>query len=152
MSQLTVDTRIKFTKSITLSGPAGIVTVDVFGGPIILLQVAIFNAADQIIDGIGFQNFGSPASSEVDGTARWLFSTRPGMSYIKWGVVAIRSAAGLGRYSITGKVRDAAGNELVAGRFSAEIPDGQAIDEIIYDGVNITPLMSAAVPAGVSVV
>ena len=135
MSALTQDQRIKFGMTVALSGATASITADISGGPIALLQVAVFDSNNQIIDGIGFDNFGPAASSEVDGTATWQFNPKANSSYVKWGVIAIRSAAGLGNYQVTGSMRDANGTPLASGQFSAAIPDGKLSDDIVYDGV-----------------
>lgn len=148
MAHLTLDARIKFGQTVALPGPTAVVSAEVFGGPLLALQVAVFDAGDNIIDGVGFEGFGEPLTSELDGTASWLFRPTAQASYIKWGVVAIRNAAGLGRYSITGKVRDAQGTTLAAGRFSGEIPDGELNDGVVYDGVNVGTAALAVPPKG----
>ena len=145
MANLLVDARIKFTQSVSLQGPSAMVSSEVFGGPLITMQVAVFDANDNIIDGVGFPGHGEPLTSELDGTVSWLFVPKANAAYIKWGVIALRSAAGLGRYSVSGKVRDAAGNTLVSGRFSGQIPDGEMSDGVVYDGVKVS---AATAPLG----
>jgi hypothetical protein len=146
MSTLTQDQRIKFSKTVTLRGATASVNADISGGPIALLQVAVFDSNNQIVDGIGFEDFGPPASSEGNGTATWQFSPKATASYLKWGVIALRSAAGLGNYQVTGSMRDADGSPLASGTFSARIPDGKLSDDIVYDGV----FVSIAQPATAS--
>lgn len=144
------DARIKFKQVAQLGGPTAILTVEVFGGPIVRLQAAIFDANDKLITGIGTGGLGIPLTSEVDGTARWLFEPPANGSYMKWGIQAIRSAAGLGLYTVSSKVRGPDGEELAVGRFGAKIPDGDASDDVIFDGVNLIvgAGQGPAVPAG----
>jgi hypothetical protein len=128
------DGRIKFGRSVSLTGPVGIVTAEVFGGPIIRLQVGIYNARDEFLIGIGTNGQGAPLTSENGGVASWLFEPPKGAAYIKWAVQAVRSA-GVGRYSVSGKVRGADGEVLAAGRFATEIPKGEFADDVVFDGV-----------------
>jgi len=137
MSDLTVDARIKFTQTVKLAGPTAIITAAVVGGPILMMQVAVFDSSDQIIDGVGFEGHGELVSSQANGTASWLFKTDPRAAYVKWGVIAVRSAGGLGRYSVTAKVRAADGEPLAIGQFSAEIAEGNFSDDIVFDGVKL---------------
>jgi len=146
---ITTDARIKFKQTIQLSGPSAIVSVEVFGGPIVAMQVAVFDAQNKVIDGVGF-NGSEPITSEADGTANWLFTPSPKAAYIKWGVLALRSAANLGSYSVTGKVRDENGDTLVAGRYAGTIPDGQLNDTVVYDGVMLATPKLGGVPEGAS--
>lgn len=145
---LLIDSRIAFGQTVQLKGPSAMVTAEVFGGPIIALQVAVFDRLDNIIDGVGFDGFGETLTSEGDGSARWLFQPLVGASYIKWGIIAIRSAAGLGRYSVTAKLRDDNGDSLVSGRFSGEIPDGRLNDDVVYDGVMVSTVKATVLPKG----
>lgn len=143
------DKRIAFKETIKLRGSAAIVSAAVFGGPIIRLQVGVFDDEDRLLTGIGTHGLGQPLTSENGGVADWLFKVPAGAAYIKWGVQAAVSAAGLRAYSVTGKVRDENGNELVAGRFGAEIPEGKSFDDFIFDGVNvIVEKQPASMPVG----
>ena len=142
------DARIKFGQSIRLDGPSAILSVEVFGGPIAAVQVALFDANDRVLDGVGFDGK-AVLTSDKQHTANWLFAPRPDAAYIKWGILPMRLSAGLGGYSITGKVRDHNGNTLVAGRFAGTIPDGEASDDVVFDGVLLAPSHLSPLPGGV---
>ena len=147
-----IDGRIKF--SVPAIFPAGSysasLSVEVFGGPLARVQVAVFDATNKVVQGVGFDGFGSPLTTEDGGKVGWLF--RPTADcYIKWGVQAVRSAGNLGNYSVTAKLRLADGTPLVSGQFSALIPDGKFADDIIYDGADLVlsvPQANLPVPAG----
>ena len=141
------DARIKFQQTIRLTGPSAIVSVEVFGGPIAAVQVAMFDANNRIIGGVGFNGTG-PLTSENNHTANWLFAPNPNAAYLKWGILPMRLSAGLGGYSITGKVRDQNGDTLIAGRFDGMIPDGAANDGVIYDGVMLSVAQIGQMPGG----
>jgi hypothetical protein len=149
MAAFSIDARIKFAPGtdISLNGPTGSVSADVFGGPIARLQVALFDANDQVLQAVGFGKFGQSLTTEHGGRASWLFQADSKAAYIKWGIQAVRSAANLGSYSVTVKVRDSQGNALATSQFSATIPDGQFADDIIYDGVNFAQGLQA-IPTG----
>ena len=137
MATLRPDLRINFSRVVSLR-KAAIITAQVFGPPIIRMQVAIFDDQDRLIGGVGTGQFGPVRTSSADGVARWLFDVPPDAAYIKWGVQAMRSAGGLGgSYSVSGKIWDEQGVELASGRFGSEIPDGAFADDFIYDGVNV---------------
>jgi hypothetical protein len=142
------DARIRFGQSIQLKGPSAIVSVEIFGGPIAAVQVAVFDSQDKVLEGVGFGNFGEPLTTEADGSANWLFKPVAQAAYVKWGVLALRSAAGLGNYSVTGKVRDQNGDTVVEGRFNGAIPDGALNDKLVFDGVKLTTVAMADVTAG----
>jgi hypothetical protein len=144
------DNRIKFGQTINVSG-TGSISLDVTGGPMAALQVAIFDAADKLLSGVGFGALGQVLTTQQGGHVSWVFLVPKTTSYIKWGVQAFRSAANLGSYQAQVVVRDASGNALATGSFSATIPDGAFQDDIVYDGVNLAP-QPQAVPAGASVV
>jgi hypothetical protein len=149
MSKPAPDNRIKFEETIALRGPVAIVVAEVFGGPIIRMQVGVYDADDKFLTGVGTNGVGEPVTSENGGVASWLFDVPPNASYIKWGVQAGVSAAGIRRYSVNGKVRDENGETLVAGRFGAEIPSGAAFDDVIFDGVNVAVQSSVdSIPVG----
>lgn len=152
MTALIIDQRIAFKSTVRLEGPTAIVSAAVFGGPIILLQVAVFDAQDQLLDGVGFDGHGPAITSEQTGTASWLFVPKANASYVKWGVVAMRSAAGLGGFSVTAKVRNSAGDALATGQFSAKIDDGVFSADVIYDGVMLDrSMVKTAMLAGAKV-
>lgn len=142
---ISIDGRMKFQTTVPLQpGATGSLAVEVFGGPLARVQAAVFAADDSVLQGVGFDNFGPPLTTEFGGKANWLFKADARAAYIKWGVQAVRSAANLGSYSVTAKVRQADGGIVSSGQFSAQITDGQFADDIIYDGVN---LATAAMPA-----
>jgi hypothetical protein len=147
MATLNPDLRIKFNETVKLSKAGGIITADVFGGPLLRMQVAIFNAQDRLIGGVGTDGLGIPVTSEKGGTASWLFEPPADASYIKWGVQAFRLSAGFGQYSVSVKVRDHNGDTLVTGRFGAKIPDGEFFDDIIFDGVDVAVVDETAMPS-----
>lgn len=133
------DFRIAFKQKVKLLGKGAMISAtDVTGGVIIKLQVEIYNANDQLLDGVGSGELGPPVTSEHGGKASWLFKPHPDMSYIKWGITAFRSAFNLGRYSVSTKVFDFDGTELAVGRFEAEIPEGKFNDMLIKDGVEVS--------------
>lgn len=146
MATLNPDLRIKFDETVRLTKAGGIITAEVFGGPLIRMQVAIFDAQDKFIGGVGSNGKGAPVTSENGGTARWLFEPPADAAYIKWGIQAFRLAAGLGSYSVSVKVRDQNGDTLVTGRFAAKIPDKEFFDDIIFDGVNVAVAAEAEMP------
>lgn len=146
---ITLDARIKFGQTIQLKGPTAVVSVEIFGGPVALVQAAMFDASDKVIDGVGFGNFGDALSTEETGKADWLFKPTPNAAYVKWGVLAVRSAAGLGNYSVTGKVRDEHGDTIVEGRYAGVIPEGQLNDKLAFEGVKLTHLSLTDLAAGV---
>jgi hypothetical protein len=148
MTEFDVDARIKFKKEIPLPAQSGSISVEIFGGPLARVQIAIFDAGDNILDGVGFADFGPPLTTEIGGKASWLFESNPNASYVKWGVQAVRSAANLGAYSVTAKVRDSSGNPAATGQFSATIPDGKWAGDIVYDGVGFLPELVEVMPAG----
>jgi hypothetical protein len=133
-----IDSRIKFNpdKTISLQGQVGSLSVEVFGGPLARVQAAIFADDNSLLTGVGFGDFGLPLTTEVGGRASWLFQAPKNASFMKWSVQAVRSAAGLGNYSVTAKVRDANGDALQVSQFNAAIPDGAFSDNVIFDGVN----------------
>jgi len=149
MTAFSVDARIKFKPGtdVSLPGPTGSLSADVFGGPIARLQVAVFDSNDKVLQAVGFGTFGHPLTTEIGGRASWLFEADPKAAYIKWGIQAVRSAASLGSYSVTVKVRDSEGNALATSQFSATIPDGDFADDIVYDGVGFVQAPQA-IPAG----
>jgi hypothetical protein len=133
------DFRIAFKQKVELLGKGAMISsTDVTGGVIIKLQVEIYDANDQLLDGVGSGELGPPVTSERGGKASWLFKPHPNTSYIKWGITAFRSAFNLGRYSVTTKVFDFDGKELAVGRFEAEIPEGKINDVLIKDGVEVS--------------
>lgn len=140
------DNRIKFTKTVTLAGAASI-TLDVTGGPMAAFQVAIFDAQDQLLNGVGFGALGQVLTTQQGGHTSWPFTVPQSASYIKWGIQAFRSAANLGTYNAVGNVCDSGGNVLATGSFIAMIPDNTFQDDIVYDGVNLAPV-AGAVPSG----
>ena len=133
-----LDERIAFNKEVGLRGQTGSLSVDVFGGPLARVQAAIFDANNTLLTGVGFGDFGPPLTTENGGRASWLFHVPPNALYMKWSVQAVRSAAGLGSYSVTAKVRNSAGDAQATGQFSATIPDGEFSDSIIFDGVKFS--------------
>jgi hypothetical protein len=143
------DLRIKFNQTVRLPEPVAIVSAAVFGGPIIRLQVGVFDKNDVLLTGIGTNGIGQPITSEQGGEASWLFQVPATASYVKWGVQAAPSAAGLRAYSITGRIRSHNGDELAVGRFSAAIPVGASADEFIFDGAFVEiGSTSVAIPTG----
>lgn len=148
MADFSVDARIKFQSSIHVRDASGSLSVEVFGGPLARVQIALFNARDEAIQGIGFGNFGQPLTTEQAGKVNWLFNMNSDAAYIKWGVQAVRSANNLGDYSVTAKVREANGNVLATSQFSASIADGSWADDIVYDGISIIAPLTAPMPAG----
>ena len=136
---ITLDGRIKFGSTITLPDQTGSLTVDIFGGPLARVQAAVFDANDKPIQAVGFDGFGPPLTTEIGGRASWLFQADPRASYVKWAVQAVRSGGNLGNYSVTAKIRQASGDALVTGQFSAAIAEGVIADDIIADGVNLAP-------------
>jgi hypothetical protein len=141
------DNRIKFTKTINLAGMAS-VTLDITGGPAAAFQVAIFDANDQLLNGVGFGNFGSVLTTEKGGHASWVFTVPQNASYMKWGVQAYLSAAALTSYTADVNVCDPNGNALATGSFTASIPANAFQDDIVYDGVNLAQVAAAPVPPG----
>lgn len=150
MPNISVDSRIKFQKTITLPGPTASISLQIFGGPLARFQVAVFDANDKVLQAIGFGPHGFPLTTENGGQTSWLFEPVLNAAYMKWGVQAVRSAANLGMYSVTVKVRDPDGNPIVTSQFSAAIPDGEFADDIIYDGVNLQQV-APAMPIGAQV-
>lgn len=149
MVDLTLDARIKFQQTVSLPGPTAMVSAEAFGGAIVAMQVGVYDANDKLIDGVGFAGHGEVVTSEADGVASWLFEPKPEASYVKWGLVAIRSAAGLGQYSVNGKIRDQNGNTLAAGRVAGRIAQGSADGGVFYDGVFVSvPRKPGDLPAG----
>lgn len=144
MSNLIIDERIAFKSTVRLPGPTAILSVAVFGGPLIVLQAAVFDSSNRLLTAVGFGEHGAPVSSGANGTASWLFVPPAAASYVKWGVVAMRSAAGMGRYSITAKIRNAQGDALATGQFSAEIAEGSFSDDLVYDGVMVDQSVGTA--------
>ncbi len=146
------DHRIKFSQTVRLPKAVAIVSAAVFGGPIIRLQVGVFDKNNNLLTGIGTNGIGQPITSEQGGEASWLFEVPATASYVKWGVQAAPSAAGLRAYSITGKIRSHDGDELAVGRFSAEIPVGATADEFIFDGAFVEiDNAGVAIPTGAAI-
>jgi hypothetical protein len=145
---ISTDGRIKFNQTIRLNGRSAIVCAEVYGGPILRLQAAVFDANDKVIDGVGFDPYGPMIDSARTGKAEWLFVPKPNASYIKWGVQVLRLSAGLGGYSVTGKVRDEHGDTVASGRFAGVIADGSPAENLIYDGVRIMPSAASTLPKG----
>lgn len=144
---ITTDARINFEQTIVLDGPSAIVSVEAFGGPVAVVQIAVFDAQDRVIDGVGF-NGSDVLVTNQNHTANWLFTPRSDAAYIKWGILPKRLSAGLGGYSISGKVRDHNGNTIAVGRFSGTIPDGESVDDPIYDGVMVSSHQMGGLPGG----
>ena len=136
---LLVDGRIKFSAPARFpeGSSTGTLSVEVFGGALARVQVAVFSASDQVLQAVGFDPFGPPLTTENGGKVGWLFNLQAEAAYIKWGVQAVRSAGNLSNYSVTAKVRSADGTPVASGQFSAAIPDGKFADDIIYDGVDL---------------
>jgi hypothetical protein len=145
-----IDNRIKFGATVALIGATGSLSVEIFGGALARVQATIFAADDSVLQAIGYGDFGPPLTTEVGGRASWLFQVATNASYMKWSVQAVRSAANLGDYSVTSKVRNADGDALATGQFSASIATGQFADDIIYDGVNFASI-ALPMPAGTDV-
>jgi hypothetical protein len=143
------DNRIKFGRSVTLTGNASI-TLDITGGPLAAFQVAIFDPTDKLLNGIGFGTFGPVLTTEQGGHASWVFAAPQTAAYMKWGVQAFRSAANLTNYAAEVNVLDGAGNSLIKSSFAAAIPSNAFQDDIVYDGVNLTA-SPPAIPPGNSV-
>ena len=141
------DNRIKFTKTINLTGMAS-VTLDITGGPAAAFQVAIFDAKDQLLNGVGFGSFGSVLTTEKGGHVGWVFTVPQNASYMKWGVQAFLSAAALTGYTAEVNVCDPNGSALATGTFTASIPANAFQDDIVYDGVNLAQVTAAGVPPG----
>lgn len=147
-----IDGRIKFERSAVIpAGSTGSLAVEVFGGPLARVQAAVFSADGTPLQGVGFDGFGPPLTTEIGGKATWLFLVPPNAAYLKWSVQAVRSAANLGSYSVTSKVRAANGDICAAGQFSAQIAAGQFADDIVYDGVDLSTTQMVPLVAGARV-
>ena len=64
------DFRIAFKQKVKLLGKGAMISAtDVTGGVIIKLQVEIYDANDQLLDGVGSGELGPPVTSEHGGKA-----------------------------------------------------------------------------------
>ena len=72
------------------------------GGPVAMLQAAVFDINDKIVTAVGFLQNGQALSTGKDGSATWAFSTdNARRGYVKWRITGVSSAAALQTYDIT---------------------------------------------------
>ena len=147
MSTPATDNRYNFRSPIRLSGSCSI-TLDIVGGPLGHLQVAIFDANDQLLNGVGTGSFGPGLTTENGGHVGWVFTVPQNVSYIKWGVQAVRSAPTLS-YTATVNVCTSDGTVAAQGIIGSTIPNDASNDDIFYDGTFVITAL-ASVPTGAS--
>lgn len=82
------------------------ITIKCNGGPIAMLQAAVFDVNDKLLLAVGFVNYGHALSTGQTGSATWAFSTNDAKrGYVKWRITGVSSAASLQSYDITIEIK-----------------------------------------------
>jgi hypothetical protein len=77
-------------------------TIRCVGGPVAMLQAAVFDVNGRMLQAVGFLGNGSALSTGNTGSATWAFSTNDARrGYVKWRVTGVSSAAGLQTMDVT---------------------------------------------------
>ncbi|MDR7331709.1 hypothetical protein [Roseateles asaccharophilus] len=141
---ITKDQRLNLATLTLTDGDVVSLSVDVTGGPLARVQVIVVDKAGNVVNGAGSHGFGSPLTTANGGRARWSFNVNADIALVKWGVVAIRSGANLGDYTVVSRLTSGTGAVLGTGRFDASIPDDKVNDDLHQDGVRVGVVAAAA--------
>lgn len=77
-------------------------TIKCAGGPVAMLQAAVFDVNDRMVQAVGFLGNGKALSTGNNGTATWAFNTNDARrGYVKWRITGVSSAANLQTMDIT---------------------------------------------------
>jgi hypothetical protein len=103
-------------------------TITCSGGPVAMLQAAVFDVNDKLLLAVGFLNHGHALSTGQSGTATWTFNTNDAKrGYVKWRITGVSSAAGLQVYDLNIEIKQQR-RVVWSSKETRQIPAGQDLD------------------------